>query len=191
VHLGATGSFTHQAARLFAERRGLVGELCAFRTSSEVLAELARGEADFAVLPLANSTVGLVAASLSALAACSQPLELVAELALPVRFALLARRADLALGRVRGVASHPLALAQCERALTRLLPGCRRIPWSDTASAACALAAGEFEEDTAVLAAPEVAELHGLVALCQDLQDEPGNRTFFGLFRRAGAAAVD
>src|SRR5262249_44214826 len=148
---------------------------------SAVLDALARGAAELAVLPIANTTGGLVRASIDAIGAGE--LELAGEVALPVRFTLWAR-AGVALEEIERVASHPQAFAQCARFLERTLPGRARVAWSDTASAARDLANGTLDPRTAVLASWRAGELSHLTPLARDAQDEADNRTFFAVLRR-------
>ncbi|MSR60932.1 MAG: hypothetical protein EXS08_00600 [Planctomycetes bacterium] len=185
VHLGARGSFSEHAAQIYAHRARLEAHPLCASTPAEVLATLASGAAALAVLPIANTSGGLVRASLEALGA--QRLELVDEVVVAVRFTLWARRAELGLEAITAVASHPQAFRQCASALARLLPGRALREWSDTAAAARDLAAGVLDERTAVLASAHAGELYGLAALLKDVHDEPDNRTFFAVLRRAGA----
>jgi len=139
------------------------------------------------VLPVANSCGGLVWTTLAALG--GRGLELVDEVLVPVRFALFAARAGLELAAIERIASHPQAFRQCERTLARLLPGRERLAWSDTASAARDLAAGELDELTAVLASARAGERYGLALLAADVHDQPDNRTFFAVLRRSRGPA--
>ena len=189
AHLGARGSFSEHAAELHARRARLEARFVGASTPAEVLARLTSGAAALAVLPIANTSGGLVRASLEALGA--QRLELEDEVVVAVRFTLWARRAELGLEALTAVASHPQAFRQCARALARHLPGRALREWSDTAAAARDLAAGVLDEHTAVLASAHAGELYGLAPLLEDVHDEPDNRTFFAVLRRPGAGAVE
>lgn len=182
AHFGASGSLSEEAALAHARELGCAAELVPRRVARDVLRAVETGAAERAVLPVANSVGGLVRASLDALA--GHALVWVGEVALQVRFALLAR-AGTELASVRAVASHPQAFRQCARTLARLLPGRVELEASDTASAARALAAGELAPDTAVLASARAGAQHGLALLVPDVHDEPSNRTYFGVWARA------
>jgi len=182
AHFGTSGSFSEEAALAHARELGAEPVLLPRRVARDVLRAVETGAAERAVLPIASSVGGLVRASLDALA--DHALSWVGEIALPVRFHLLARPGR-ALADVRAVASHPQAFRQCARTLARLVPGCRELEASDSASAARALAAGELAPDTAVLASARAGALHGLATLASDVQDESSNRTFFGVWARA------
>ncbi|HEX6884998.1 MAG TPA: prephenate dehydratase domain-containing protein [Planctomycetota bacterium] len=186
---GSRGSFGAEAAeRLRAERYpGAVLVMAA--TPEEALALLARGAVERAVVPVANSSAGLVADTLAALG--GRRLVLDGELVLPVRITLWVRDARVAPGAIRSVASHPHALAQCRRTLGRLLGAHAERAWRDTAAAASALALGELGPETAVLASRAAGAAAGLHALQHDVQDAPDNRTFFAVLRRPAGNAVE
>ncbi len=192
--LGASGSFSEEAARAYAERVGREAELVGAEqlgsaAPAAVLDALARGACELAVLPVANTTGGLVWPTLQALGARS--FEVVEEVVLEVRFALFGARADIALDEIERVASHPMAFKQCARTLARLLPGRATLASSDTASAARDLAAGRLDAHTAVLAAERAGARHGLALLARDVHDQPDNRTFFAVLRHAREHALE
>lgn len=188
AYLGSQGSFSEHAARLHAAELARLPELTGAPTPAAVLAHLAAGTVERVVLPVANTTGGLVWPTLVALG--GQALELLGEVVVPVRFALFAR-AGVALDSIECVASHPQAFRQCARSLARLLPGRPTLPWSDTASAARDLAAGVIAERTAVLVSAQAGELHGLALLASDVHDEPDNRTFFAVLGRARERTIE
>jgi prephenate dehydratase len=68
--------------------------------------------------------------------------------------------------------------------LSELLPDIVPLPTSSTAGAAEAVAAGEYD---AAVCAPIAAERYGLVALVEDLADNPGAVTRFVMVEPAGA----
>ncbi len=182
-YLGACGSFSEEAALVHAERLACAAELGGESTPGEVLARLACGACDLAVLPVANSCGGLVWPTLSALS--EHDIVLADEVVLPVRVSLFAARQGIEPAAIERLASHPQALRQCARTLARLLPGRAPLPWSDTASAARDLAAGVLDERTGVLCSARAGERYGLALLAADVHDEPDNRTFFAVLRPA------
>jgi prephenate dehydratase len=189
AYFGSRGSFGEEAARRFAAERCPGADLHPCRTPREALALLARGEAHFAVLPVANSSTGLVPAVLEALA--EHPCGFECEVSVSVRLTLWGRAADLRLLDLTGIASHPQALRQCRHTLTRLFGTYREIEWSDTAEAARALATGDLGGEVGVLASATAGEAAGLVPLVRDVHDEPNNRTFFAVLRRFAADRLE
>lgn len=189
VYFGSPGSFGAEAAARLREERHPGALLVAAATPEEALELLARGEVERAVVPVANSSAGLVADTLAALG--GRRLVLEHELVLPVRLSLWVRDARVAADSLRRVASHPQALAQCRRTLASLLGSYAEVAWRDTAAAARALAAGELGPATAVLASRAAGSSAGLRALRHDVHDEPDNRTFFAVLRRSDGKAVE
>lgn len=196
--LGANGSFCEEAAAVHAARLGREAEFLGATelgsaAPAAVLAALAGGRCELAVLPVANSTAGLVWPTLQALG--TRAFELVDEIVLPVRFALFTARAELALAEIERVASHPMAFKQCARSLARLLPHLSpqrlALACSDTASAARDLAAGRLDACTAVLASERTGTRHGLALLARDVHDQPDNRTFFAVLRHTREPVVE
>jgi len=189
VYFGAPGSFSEEAARSHARAQDLEADFEPALDPCAALERLSSGTAQRVVLPVANSTGGLVRATLRALGC--RPHELLGEVTLPVRFSLWGRAAAAPASLAR-VASHPQAFAQCAGFLGRELPRCELLPWNDTASAAAALAQGELGPDSAVLASEAAGSRHALVRLARDVQDRSDNRTFFGVFgRRVPGPGVD
>lgn len=181
AYLGASGSFTEEAASTWAAREGADGvELVGGAGPEAVVALVARGAARLGVLPVANSRGGLVLSCLTALT--TGDCRPCGELVLPVRFTLWTRRPEVAASDLRAVASHPQAFRQCARSLARLLPDRTCLERGDTATAARDLAEGVLAPDVAVLASRRAGESRGLHALATDVQDDPDNRTFFCLF---------
>jgi prephenate dehydratase len=148
---------------------------------SAALAAVRSGDADAALVPLENSVEGSVPATMDGLAD-GDPLVVVREVFLPVTMTLVARP-GVELAGVRSLASHPHALAQSARWLAANLPGVSPLPTTSTATAAAAVAAGEFD---AAVCAPIAAERYGLATLVEDISDHPGAVTRFVLVTPPG-----
>jgi prephenate dehydratase len=166
-------------------------------TFVEALAQVGRGRADFAVIPVFNSTIGEIKDTTVLLAHHQSRLERVSELVVPVVHCLLGLP-GAALNTVRYVGSHPTALAQCRRLFgpPRSIQPCVA---HDTAGAARELstlgirtrqprtgAAPWFEPYAhadptmlAVIAGVSVATLYGLTVIAEGIQDNPQNATRF------------
>lgn len=171
AYLGPEGTFSHQAARLQfgarAEYRG-VGSI------REILAAVERGLADFGVLPLENTTEGVVTQTLDALA--ESQLSICGELRLRISQQLLSRS-----GRfedVERVASHPQPLAQCRRWLERHLPSAERV---ETASTAAAARLAAEDGRVAAIASALSAEVYGLEIVERAIEDRRDNTTRFAV----------
>ena len=129
AYLGPAGTFSHLAAR---EAFGSQAEYRPAESIPEALAALSRGEAEHAVVPVENSSEGVVTQTLDALLEDAPPL--CGERLLRISHHLLSQARELA--EVQRVASHPQPLAQCRNWLARHLPGRALIETASTAAAA-------------------------------------------------------
>jgi prephenate dehydratase len=84
---------------------------------------------------------------------------------------------------IRSVASHPMALAQCERFFATH-PHLKRVPAEDTAGSVCQVLA-RGDKSSAAIAGRGAAEHYAGVILASDIQDNAENFTRFFLLRPA------
>jgi chorismate mutase / prephenate dehydratase len=170
AYLGPEATYTHLAAR---QQFGAAAEYVAAGDVAEVFRDVEAGRANLGVVPVENSTEGMVAHTLDLLAESS--LSICAELLLPVRHCLLGRPGST-LADVRRVVAHPQALAQCRRWLAEHLPGV-----ASEAESSNARAAERARDETGVgaIAAEAAATTYGLAVLARAVQDDPGNITRF------------
>ncbi len=174
AYLGPRGTFAERAARRLTQSQDED-----LRPASSVIAalEMVRsGEVQSAVVPIENSIEGSVSGTLDELSA-APALQITAEVAVPVRFTLMARP-GVGLPDVRAVGTHPHAAAQCRRWLFENLPGASVELTSSTAGAAEQLAAGVAGFDAAI-ADHLAAEHFDLVSLVDDIADNPEGATRF------------
>ena len=167
---GIAGAYSEEAIRQFF---GPEVESIPCRTLDDVFPIVEDGDADYGMVPVENAVAGSVSRSYELL--MERDLRVCAETILRVRHMLLAAPgAELAdLKRVR---SHPQALAQCQRYLSR--HGLEPEPAFDTAGSARDLAANP-EPGVAVIAGALAAELYGLEILVPAIEDFPFNYTRF------------
>lgn len=168
--LGPKASFTHLAS---IEHFGLSCEAIPLRSIAEVFREVERGKADYGIVPIENSSEGIVNHTLDLF--LESPLKIMAERILEIEHHLLARR-PLALGAIQSIASHPQALAQCRGFLTKHLSSARLIETESTAKAAQLAAENE---QIAAIASGFAAELYGLSVIEESIQDHSDNFTRF------------
>ena len=148
----------------------------AFRAISE-------GLADALLAPVENTLAGPVVRVYDLL--LESALTITAETILPIEHHLIGCLGST-LEVIRSVASHPMALAQCERFFTTH-PYLKRVPAEDTAgSVREALARGD--KSSAAIAGRRAAEHYNGVILASDIQDNPENFTRFVLLRPASEA---
>ena len=170
AYLGPEATFTHAAAR---QRFGLSAHLLPQRTVQAVFQQVERDRADVGVVPLENSTEGMVGSTLDTL--MDSELRISAEIVLPVEQCLLLRP-GMDLGCVRRIYSHPHALGQCRNWLAAHLPKAGTVDCDSTADAA-RLAKGDGAG--AALASELAAPLYGLEVARHGIQDQRGNFTRF------------
>ena len=134
------------------------------------------GAADALLAPVENSLAGSVVRVYDLL--LESDLEIVAETILPIHMQLIALP-GAALADIRSVASHPMALAQCERFFAAH-PDWKRVPAEDTAgSVREALARGD--KSCAAIAGRRAAEYYKALILAENIQDNAENYTRFVL----------
>lgn len=175
--LGPEGSFAHQALRSLPAAASATP--LALPTVTLAVDAVRAGAADLAFVPFENSVEGAVPATLDELAA-GEPLVVVEEAYLAVRFELLARPGT-SLDNVRTVATHAHAEAQVRRWLLDRLPDAEVVLVGSTSGAARAVRDGEFD---AAVGAAVAGELYGLTALAGDIADNAGAVTRFVLLGR-------
>lgn len=175
---GPAGSYGHIAARALYPAAKLIPQ----PDLSGVVRAVARGAADFGLVPIENSIVGRVVDGERALA--DPRIVGVDAIELPVRHCLLALPgADL--HRLRSVESHPAALAQCARYIAS--HGLATWHASSTAAAAQAVA-NDRNFSRAAIAGEHAAELYGLAVLDREIADALDNRTRFIVVAKAPCA---
>ena len=129
AYLGPAGTFSEQAAVQFF---GSSIEHVPCVSFDEVFHAATAGTAQFGVVPVENSTEGVVTRSLDLL--LQSPLHIVGEISLLVRHHLL--RKHNSLEGIEAVLAHPQALAQCQGWLTKHLPDAERRAVSSNAEGA-------------------------------------------------------
>jgi prephenate dehydratase len=154
-------------------------EAVGFATFRLTFDALTMGAVDAAVLPVENSSAGIVQEVSDLL--WEQPgLRVVREHIHPVRHCLLGWP-----GPVERALSHPQALAQCDAYLhSRQI---RSVAFHDTAGAARAVAE-QRQPGTAAIASKAAAARYGLYVLAESIQDDSENRTRFIVVERGEPA---
>jgi len=171
AYLGPAGTFSEEAA-LGYFGSSIVRLPCA--NFDEVLHTTLAGAADFGVVPVENSTEGVVARSLDLF--LTTPLIIIGETSLVVRHNLLRR--ENALEGIVAVCAHPQALAQCHAWLANHLPHAERRPVASNAEGA-RIAAGDAT--LAAIASERAGAEFGLHVVAPAIQDDAHNRTRFAI----------
>ena len=169
AYLGPEGTFTHQAAVL---HFGHAAEIAPHSNVTQVFREVESGQCEYGVVPVENSTDGVVVHTLDLF--IDSPLKISGEVELAVHHHLLASSEDRT--AIKAVRAHPQAIAQCRQWLDQELPGIACI--SDSSNAAAANYAAEHP-DTAAIASLTAAERYNLKVLANNIENNPNNRTRF------------
>lgn len=180
AYLGPEGTFSQAAA--FKQFGHAVGEVpCA--SIDETFRAVETGRADYAVVPVENSTEGAVSRTLDLIV--GSPLKICGEVLLPIRQHLL-RKIDVALSArekdgdglagIQRVYGHAQSLAQCQHWLNQHLPGAERV--STVSNAEGARLAAE-DPAAAAVAGDSAAQTYGLSVVAPRIEDEPNNTTRF------------
>lgn len=169
AYLGPEGTYTQAAVYKHFGHFVSARPLAAI---DEIFREVEAANADYGVVPVENSTEGVVNHTLDLFV--GSPLKVCGEVALPVHHHLLARGESLA--DIRRVYGHAQSLAQCRKWLDGKLPNVVRVAVSSNAEGA-RLAASEPE--AAAIAGKAAAELYQLAMLATNIEDEPDNTTRF------------
>jgi prephenate dehydratase len=170
---GELGAFSEAAAiQLLGDRITTVPRA----TFDAAFKAVPEGAADALLVPVENSLAGSVVRVYDLL--LESDLAIVAETILPIEHHLIGCPGATLQG-LRSVASHPMALAQCERFFSSH-PALKRVPAEDTAgSVREALARGD--KSGAAIAGRRAAEHYLGVILAEDIQDNAENFTRFVL----------
>ena len=179
AYLGPRGTFTEEALRAMSVSEGAA--LHPLATAEAVLDAVRSGEAARGLVAIENSIEGGVSATLDNLAS-GDPLVIVDEVVIRVRFALLARPGTELAG-VRRIATHAVAAAQCRAWVQTMLPDAEIVPVSSNAAGARAVAEGTYD---AALAPSIAAGVYGLEVLADDVADNDEAWTRFVLISRPG-----
>jgi chorismate mutase/prephenate dehydratase len=167
--LGPQGTFT-QAAAL--KHFGKSIHSIPMRAIDEVFREVEAGSADYGVVPVENSTEGVVNHTLDMF--LQSPLRICGEVQMRINHHLITRATDLS--TIRRIYSHRQSLAQCREWLNANLPQIEQIEVSSNGEAALRV---RDQVDTAAIAGQGAADIYQLPTLVRNIEDEPNNTTRF------------
>jgi chorismate mutase/prephenate dehydratase len=145
-----------------------------------VFEEVERGQAQFGVVPMENSTDGRISDTLDCFS--RSPVHICGELPLRIHHCLLGRGARDA---VRKVYSKPQPLSQCRNWLSRHMPNAELHELASTAEAA---RRAKDDPNSAAVASAQAAVNYELPVLVPNIEDNPDNITRFAIIATAGAA---
>ncbi|WP_231865793.1 prephenate dehydratase [Cephaloticoccus primus] len=179
AYLGPEASNTHAAAM---KKFGASLDYRAMDSVAGIFAAVEKGEADYAVIPIENSTEGSVREALDSFV--QSDLKVVAQLYVEINHALISNEP---LEKITTVYSKDQALAQCRYWLQRHLPQARLVEASST-SRAVQIAAGE--PGAAAVAGELAAEFYGVPVVARQIQDKTDNTTRFFIIGHKAAGPI-
>jgi chorismate mutase/prephenate dehydratase len=172
--LGPEGTFTQEAAL---KHFGHSVDTRALAAIDEVFREVESGSAHYGVVPIENSTEGVVNHTLDMF--LQSPLKISGEVELRIHHHLLGKQDDPTL--IKRVYSHQQSLAQCRGWLDSNLPRAERIAVSSNAEAA---KRAHAEATAAAIAGDAAARKYELYVLRTNVEDNPNNATRFLIIGR-------
>ena len=167
--LGPLGTFSESAAT---KHFGHAARLSPQSSIDDVFREVESGHAQYAVVPVENSTEGAVGRTMDLL--LGTQLKICGEVVVRIHQNLLSNETDLS--KITRVYSHAQSLAQCHEWLNRMLPGAQRISVGSNAQAAQMVSE---EVGVAAIAGEAAAARYNLPRLAENIEDEPNNTTRF------------
>ncbi len=168
AYLGPEATFTHQAA---IRRFGSSLRYAAQKTIADVFTEVSKHRADYGVVPVENSTEGVVTHTLDMFV--DSDLKVVSQIILRIQQCLMSNTPR---AQIKKLYAHPQSLAQCRAWIQNNLP---RVEIVETSSNARSAELAAKERGTAAIGGLLAAEKYGLRVLEQDIQDNAANATRF------------
>ncbi len=178
--LGPEGTFTQQAAH---KHFGHSIETLSLNAIDEVFREVESGFAEFGVVPVENSTEGVITHTLDSF--LNSPLLICGEAELRIHHNLMSK--DSEIEQIEEIFSHQQSFAQCREWLDRTVPGIKRTAVSSNAEAA---KMANITNNSAAVAGQIASDLYGLKILAKNIEDEPDNTTRFLIIGRLAAPAT-
>jgi len=174
AYLGPEGTFTQQAVyRHFGHSVLATGQA----TIEAVFEQVQGEEADFGVVPIENSTQGVVSHTLDLF--ITSPLHICGEIELRIHHNLLTHATSLS--TLDRIYAHQQSFSQCKAWLKHNLPGVELIAVSSNAEAARRVRSAP---EAAAIAGLTAAEIYGVPVLFSDIEDRKDNTTRFLLIGR-------
>lgn len=170
AYLGPEGTFT-QAAAL--KHFGASSVTLPQSTIDQVFREVEAGAVQFGVVPIENSTEGVITHTHDRFV--HSPLNICGEVELRIHHNLLAVD-GCEMSDIKRVYSHSQSFAQCRQWLDANLPHAERIEVVSNAEAA---RKAQAEEGSAAIASEVAAQLYELVVCAANIEDHPDNTTRF------------
>ena len=175
AYLGPEGTFTQEAAlKHFGDSAVSVPQ----SAIDEVFREVLSGSCDYGVVPVENSTEGVISHTLDSFMDSSLKICGEVELRIHQHFMVGANTDKKNISRVY---SHAQSLAQCRQWLNANFPAIERVAVNSNAEAAKRV---QGEWNSAAIAGDMACELYNLEKLHEKIEDNPDNSTRFLIIGR-------
>ena len=168
AYLGPEATNTHAAAM---KKFGASVDYHAMATIGDIFTAVEKGEADYAVIPIENSTEGSVRETLDSFV--ESDVKIAAQIYIEITHALIS---NSPLDQITAVYSKDQALAQCRHWLTRHLPHAQLI---DAPSTARAVQIAKETPGAAAVSSELSAQFYGVPVVTRNIQDKADNTTRF------------
>ena len=169
AYLGPVGTYTQSAVE---KHFGSFIEAVPFLTISDVFREVELGDSPYGVVPVENSSQGVVNLTLDEL--INSSLKICGEIDLPIHHNLMSQCSSIT--QIKRVYAHQQSLLQCNRWLDINLVSALQIPVSSNAEAA---KMAKNARDSAAIASKAAAFVYGHNILAKRIENEARNTTRF------------
>ena len=169
AYLGPRATFTHMAGM---QQFGLAAQYVPVESIKDVFSEVERGRADYGIVPVENSTEGVVNYTLDMF--IDSDLRISAEIMLEVSQNLMNRTGRIE--DIKKIYTHPQVPGQCRQWLEKKIPG---VPVMDAPSTARAAEMAKDDPEAGAIASEMAAVLYGLQVVAKKIEDNPNNFTRF------------
>ncbi|MBN1822954.1 MAG: prephenate dehydratase [Endomicrobiales bacterium] len=179
AYLGPEATFTHLAA---IKNFGISADFVDVKSIADVFAEVERGRADFGVVPIENSTEGVINHTLDMF--IESDLQICSELNMQIELCLISKSGKKS--AIKKIYSHPQPLAQCRNWLEENLAG---VPITEVSSTSVASKRAASEKNAAAIASSAAAVLYRLEVVEKGIEDSKENYTRFLIIGKNPAQA--
>ncbi|MFH1665038.1 MAG: prephenate dehydratase [Candidatus Omnitrophota bacterium] len=169
AYLGPELTFTHQAS---VKKFGSSVSYLSCDGIADVFREVEKGNADYGVVPIENSTEGAVNHTLDMF--IDSPLMICSEVYFPIHLSLLSRSGNMR--AIKKIYSKPEVFGQCRGWMEKNVPGAKL---HDTASTAKAAEIAATHPASACIASEHAAGKYRLKVLARSIEDSATNITRF------------
>ncbi|MDH5471254.1 MAG: prephenate dehydratase [Gammaproteobacteria bacterium] len=176
AYLGPAGTYNHVAA---IKHFGSSIEQQPVNNIEEIFRVVESGLAQFGVVPIENSTEGVITHTLDLL--INSSLLISGEVDLRIQHNLITN--ETRLKDIKKIFSHQQTLAQCRRWLDKNLPGVEQYAVRSNAEA---VRLSKAEKNTAAIAGKLASEIYEVPIFKSEIEDEPDNTTRFIVIGRNG-----